>query len=154
MNGPVQVTIRPMAAADLDAVLAIEGASFTAPWNRNQFLQELDSPVSCCLTALAADGAVAGYLCLMFAADECTVMDIAVAPAMRGQGVGRLLMDRTLEECRHRGSRHLHLEVRVSAAPAIALYRAVGFTEAGRRRRYYRDGEDAIVMSREIALDP
>lgn len=150
MNGPEQLSIRPMTASDLDAVLAVEEASFTAPWSRAQFLEELTSPVACCRAAVAADGALAGYLCLMFAADECTVMDIAVAPAMRGKGVGRRLMEWTLEECRRRGARHLHLEVRVTAEPAIALYRAMGLTEAGRRPRYYRDGEDALVMSRTV----
>jgi ribosomal-protein-alanine N-acetyltransferase len=143
-----------MAAPDLDAVLAIEEASFSAPWSRDQFLQELASPISGCLTACAADGSVAGYLCLMFAADECTVMDVAVRPDLRGHGVGRLLLQRTMDECRQRGSRFVHLEVRVSAAPAIALYRSVGFTEAGRRPRYYRDGEDAIVMSRAVEMNP
>jgi ribosomal-protein-alanine N-acetyltransferase len=140
-----------MAAADVDAVLAIESASFASPWSREQFLQELASDASFCLAACAAGGLVAGFVCLMFAADECTIMDIAVASDMRGQGVGRRLMEMTLAECRQRQSRFIHLEVRVSAAPAIALYRSFGFTEAGRRTRYYRDGEDALIMTRIIS---
>lgn len=150
MNGPPQLTIRPLTLSDLDAVLAVEEASFTAPWSRAQFIQELESPLACCRAAETADGTLAGYLCLMFVADECTVMDVAVAPSRRGEGTGRRLMEWTLEECRRRGARHLHLEVRVSAAPAIALYRAMGFAETGRRSRYYRDGEDALVMARTV----
>jgi ribosomal-protein-alanine N-acetyltransferase len=141
------VSIRTMTFADLDAVLAIEADSFTSPWTREQAAQELDSPSALCLVACTPDGVVAGYLFLMFVLDECTVMDIAVQREMRGQGIARRLMEEMLAVCRERGCRTLHLEVRLSAAPAIALYRSFGFIDTGSRRRYYRDGEDAITMS-------
>jgi ribosomal-protein-alanine N-acetyltransferase len=147
MKRPAAVSIRAMTFADLDAVLAIEADSFTSPWTREQAAQELDSPSALCLVACTPAGEVAGYLFLMFVLDECTVMDIAVQRQMRGQGVARRLMEEMLAVCGERRCRTVHLEVRPSATPAIALYRSFGFVDSGRRRRYYRDGEDAVTMS-------
>ncbi len=80
-------------------------------------------------------------------ADEVEVLFVATAPAWRRQGVARALLVHALQAARDEGAARALLEVRRSNAPAIALYRALGFEVVGERRRYYDDGEDALLMA-------
>ena len=82
----------------------------------------------------------------MLVLDEGEILDVAVRRDFRGQGVGGMLLARAITDLKARGGRTLSLEVRVSNASAIALYRRFGFVETGLRKRYYENGEDAILM--------
>ena len=80
-------------------------------------------------------------------------MNICIAPAWQGQGLGRRLLEHWLEECRQRRLAMAWLEVRVSNQAALRLYRTSGFAKTGRRKDYYRAGEgreDAIVMQKPL----
>lgn len=145
-----KITLRPMCAADLEEVLAIESASFSRPWTRTHFEDELASPFGHPVVALAPDGALAGYLCLKQVLDEAEILDVAVHQGFRGRGVGKALVQWALSFCRERGVELLLLEVRAGNAEAIGLYRRLGFGETGRRRKYYDNGEDAILMDISI----
>lgn len=153
------VRIEPMRAADLEAVLRIERASFATPWSRQAFLHELErNRVAGLWVARGArdnepDGSdVVGYLCLWAVADEVHVTNLAVHPAWRGEGVGRLLLGTLLAYHRGQGARRAFLEVRPGNAEARRLYEGLGFQEVGRRRGYYVDtGEDALLL--EARLD-
>jgi ribosomal-protein-alanine N-acetyltransferase len=140
------ITICPMSEADLDQVLAIENRSFPSPWSGQHFRDELSSPHSFPLSAFAASGRLVGYICPMLVLDEGHILDVAVDPDFRGHGVGRLLVERVLADCRDNGASFVSLEVRPSNLSAIALYEAIGFVECGRRKRYYQDGEDALLL--------
>jgi len=135
-----------MCEQDLEAVLDIESASFSRPWTRRHFLDEMHSPFGFPLVATAPDGGVAGYLCLKLLLDEAEILDVAVSHAQRGRGIGRFLVESALTFCRTREVALLSLEVRVSNCAAIALYDRLGFRASGRRKRYYENGEDAILM--------
>ena len=135
-----------MRPEDLDSVLEIEGASFSRPWTRRHFLDEIDSSFGHPTVAVGARGEVAGYLCLKLVLDEAEILDVAVNPALRGRGVGRLLVQSALASCRDSGAELVALEVRVGNREAIPLYRSLGFREIGRRKGYYDNGEDAILM--------
>jgi ribosomal-protein-alanine N-acetyltransferase len=141
-----EIIICPMTAEDLDQVLAIEQASFPSPWLRQHFVDELNSAHAFPLSAFEPGGRLVGFICPMLLLDEGHILDVAVDPACRGKGVGRLLVQRVLDDCRIGGASFVSLEVRVSNDAAIALYQGMGFTEVGRRKRYYRDGEDALMM--------
>jgi ribosomal-protein-alanine N-acetyltransferase len=145
-HGPDVITILPMAEADLDDVLVIETASFPRPWTREHFIDELRSPYAFPLAARDGAGRLLGFICLRVLLDEGHILDVAVQPELRGCGVGRLLVERGLAECRARGAALVGLEVRVSNAAAIALYGRFGFREAGRRPGYYENGEAALLM--------
>ena len=154
------VRIEPMRAADLEAVLQIELASFHTPWTRQAFLHELErNRVAGLWVARGersgeAGGAapVVGYLCLWAVADEVHVTNLAVDPAWRGEGVGRLLLGTLLARHRAIGARRAFLEVRPGNVEARRLYERLGFREVGRRRGYYVDtGEDALIL--EARLD-
>jgi len=135
-----------MSPAELDAVLEIENQSYPRPWSRDHFLDELQSPFSFPLVALNSEGLLIGYICPMQVVDEGHILDVAVAPNYRGQGVARLLIETVLQECRRRNAELVSLEVRKSNEQAIVLYKKMGFVETGLRRRYYENGEDALLM--------
>lgn len=141
-----EITICPMAEADLEQVLLIEHACFPSPWLRQHFLDELNSPHAFPLSAFDPDGRLVGFICPMLLLDEGHILDVAVHPACRGKGVGKLLVQRVLEDCHSGGASFVSLEVRLSNTPAISLYMGMGFVETGRRKRYYKDGEDALMM--------
>lgn len=140
-----EIVICPMTEADLDAVLEIEQACFPRPWTREHFNYEVTTPACFPMVAMV-DGSLAGYICPMLVLDEGHILDVAVSPAMRGRGIGRLLVERALLDCRERGAAFVSLEVRCSNVSAISLYRALSFTETGIRKRYYENGEDAVLM--------
>jgi ribosomal-protein-alanine N-acetyltransferase len=154
--------LRGLVYGDLPAVLSIERRSFQTPWSLAMFVLELSKPSGICLAATAADtgrrtrGAgprgerLAGYLICSRYADVWHLMNIAVAPERRREGIASMLIERLFSETGP-GAR-ITLEVRASNSAAIRMYERFGFRPAGHRRRYYHDnGEDALVMWLEPA---
>lgn len=139
-----------MTSCDLDEVIAIESKSFPRPWTREHFVDELNSPRSCPLVARTDDGGIAGYICPMIVLDEGEILDVAVRPDCRGRGIGKALVGRAIGELSARGAKIVCLEVRVSNLSALELYRKLGFRDSGRRKGYYENGEDAILMEYTI----
>ena len=130
--------------SDLPAVLAIERRSFQTPWSLAMFVLELSKPSGICLAADGDEGLI-GYLVCSRYADVWHLMNVAVTPEWRRQGVASRLLERLFEEAGP--DARYTLEVRTSNRGAIAMYRRFGFRAAGHRRRYYHDnGEDALVM--------
>lgn len=149
MSAPVSVSIRPMAEADLDQVSRIEQASYPVPWRREHFIQELHSPLSAPFVAVR-DQEVVGYLCLMSLFEEAQVLNVAVAPEQRGNGIARMLLEVAVATARQRGAEVLVLEVRESNRVAIALYESFGFVRYFVRPGYYEGTEDAILMEKPL----
>jgi ribosomal-protein-alanine N-acetyltransferase len=139
-----------MERSDLDAVMAIEECSFSLPWKREHFLQEIHSHLSFPFVA-DRNGVVVGYVCLQVLFEEAQIMDIAVAPEERGRGVASLLMERAMEFSRGKGGERLILEVRRSNLAAITLYGRFGFEQYAVRKGYYEGKEDALLMEKELA---
>jgi ribosomal-protein-alanine N-acetyltransferase len=99
------------------------------------------------------EAGVVGYLESRLVADELHVLALAVAPEARRRGAASALLAHALDDAAARGARVAHLELRASNAPALALYRGLGFAAVGRRTRYYADGEDAVLLSRHLEPD-
>jgi ribosomal-protein-alanine N-acetyltransferase len=91
-----------------------------------------------------------GYACFRLGAGEAELLRVAVAPEARGRGVARRLIAAGFERLRAVGVASCHLEVRPGNAGALAVYRALGFESSGRRRAYYRDGSDALLLRRDL----
>jgi ribosomal-protein-alanine N-acetyltransferase len=143
------LTIRPLAATDIDRVCQIEEAVFSMPWSRESFESELEDDGTAFSWVAELEGDVIAYFVAWLVADELHIGNIAVIPSSRRRGVGHRLLTYCLARAVERGVRLATLEVRVSNAPAIALYENQGFRPVAMRRRYYSDnGEDAIVMLR------
>ena len=141
--------IRPMTEGDVTGVLVIEQHSFSTPWKREHFLHEIASPHSFPSVALC-DDTIVGYVCLMSLFEEAQILDIAVAPDMRGQGVAQLLLDRAMAVARQKGAELLALEVRSSNRAAISLYERNGFARTGLRQKYYGGKDDAVLMEKVL----
>lgn len=135
-----------MTAADLDQVLVIEECSYPLPWLRQHFVDELNSSYGLPLAAFDHSGRLVGYICPMQLLDEGHILNVAVDPALRGSGVGRLLVQQVLDDCRAAGASFVSLEVRASNLAALSLYHKMGFVAVGKRKRYYENGEDALMM--------
>lgn len=151
MTSPT-IEIRPLSYSDLPQVLAVERRSFPTPWSLAMFVLELSKPTSVCLAAVR-DGALVGHLICSRYDTVWHLMNIAVDPGARRQGVATALLSALIERIDDgAGSAQLTLEVRPSNRAAIALYERFGFRSAGTRPRYYQDnGEDAVIMWRTRA---
>ena len=136
--------------SDVDDVTALEDRAFPIPWKRAYFAAEVGEPFRYNRVVRVPRGALAGYLFCAFAAGEILVHKIAVSEAWRRQGVAKLMMDDLFSFATGTGADVIYLEVRPSNAPAREFYRTLGFSEIGRRPRYYLDGEDALVLSAPI----
>jgi [ribosomal protein S18]-alanine N-acetyltransferase len=143
------LTVRRLTYGDLPAVLAIERRSFQTPWSLAMFVLELSKPSGICL-AIAGERGLIGYLVCSRYADVWHLMNIAVAPERRREGIATGLMQRLFDEAG--ADARFTLEVRTSNRSAITMYERFGFRPAGHRRRYYHDnGEDALIMWLERA---
>lgn len=139
-----EIRLRKLAYSDLPAVLGIERRSFQTPWSLAMFVLELSKPSGICLAAVRDDTLI-GYLVCSRYADVWHLMNIAVDPDARREGIARNLLERLFDEAG--ADARYTLEVRTSNRGAIAMYERFGFRRAGHRRRYYHDnGEDALIM--------
>jgi ribosomal-protein-alanine N-acetyltransferase len=144
----MRVDLRPLELRDLNAIEVIERQSYPTPWSRSMFASELAKPSSISLGAFSAEtGELVGYLIISRYVDAWHVMNVAVAPARRRQGIARAMLERLFDETASDERRGYTLEVRVSNEGAIKLYEHLGFVARGVRRGYYTDNrEDALIM--------
>ena len=140
--------IRRLSLPDLDPIVAIENAVYPTPWSRSMFAGELAKPSSVSLGAFDAEaGGLVAYLIVSRYVDAWHIMNVAVHPECRRQGVASRLLDELFELTAGDPRRGYTLEVRVSNATAMALYERFGFEPSGVRRGYYTDNrEDALIM--------
>jgi ribosomal-protein-alanine N-acetyltransferase len=148
----VTLELRRLDVRDLDRVEVIERASYPTPWSRSMFAAELRKPSALALGAYDESGDLVAYAFASRYVDAWHVMNIAVAPEFRRQGIATRLLERLFEVTSADQRRGYTLEVRVSNHDAIRLYERLGFEARGIRRGYYTDNrEDALIMWRESA---
>ena len=124
---------------------------FHDPWSINSISSELNNPLSTWLVAIE-DGVVCGYVGSQSVLDGADMMNIAVHPDYRKQGIAYNLVDKLIGLLKAKNVISLSLEVRVSNENAISLYHKMGFEVIGRRPGYYRNPrEDAYIMRKEFA---
>jgi len=139
--------VRPARRADVPSLVAIEAQALAGRGGREFLERALDDPAILAVVLETAGDEVCGYAVGRIAADELEVHDLAVRSDRRRRGFGGALLDALLLAGSRRGAAWAYLEVRASNRAALALYRARGFDEVGRRPRYYADdGEDAVVL--------
>ena len=146
--------MRRLAEEDLDRVMEIELSAYPHPWTRGIFSDCIRVGYDCWGLQLGAR--LAGYAILTHAAGESHLLNLCIAPAWQGRGLGRLLLGHAVRLAREQACSHMFLEVRPSNQAGIALYRNNGFEVVGTRPGYYRSDEgkeDAIVMRRALETD-
>jgi len=149
------IQVRGMRTEDLATVSAMENASYEFPWSAGIFSDCVKAGHPCWVLCVGQD--IAGYGILSMGAGEAHVLNLCIGPDFRGRGLGRHLLGRLLDIARWNGAERVFLEVRPSNPLAKTLYESVGFSEIGRRPRYYpakHGREDAIVMALDMAAGP
>ena len=138
--------IRIATSNDLADILSIEKKVFKHPWSKEQLSWELNSQPAAENYVMIARGNMIGYLFSHVVDDDVQILNIAIDIPFQHKGYGEQLLSYFLDQFNTDSS--IHLEVRKSNFPAINLYLKFGFHEAGTRKGYYADGEDAIIMQR------
>lgn len=140
------------------AAVALDQQCLGGLWNADGYLREIDSSNSVLLaltTDLAGEPSLIGLGCVWMILDEAHITTLAVHPALRGRGLGQLLLTALMQAAWQRQMHWATLEVRASNAGAIALYRKFGFTDVGLRPRYYQNPEeDALILWRKGLQEP
>lgn len=142
--------IERMNATHVPQIAELEKVCFADPWSVTSIETELSSRLSLWFVAMEGD-TVVGYVGSQTVIDESDVMNIAVHPDYRRQGIGEALLETLADALREKGSRGLTLEARVSNTPAVSLYKKAGFLQVGLRKNYYRNPkEDALILRKEL----
>ena len=150
MREPVTI-VRVTDPADLDAVLAIDRESFSHPWTRGMYEDDMRQPHSWIWTARLPDGGTAGYCAVWIVAGELHVNNVAVGGAWRGRGIGTALVEHAIAVAAGAGASVALLEVRRANHEARRMYGRLGFAEHAVRKGYYDDPpDDALVLMRPI----
>jgi [ribosomal protein S18]-alanine N-acetyltransferase len=150
-SSAADVLFRDMTLEDVPAVDALEQRLFPADaWPLHMFLAELSQPETRRYLVAESGGDIVGYAGLMCVEPIADVQTIAVVPEFEGRGIGSTLLTRLIEEARVRGAADVLLEVRADNPRAQQLYVRFGFEQIHVRRRYYRDGVDALIMRLQL----
>ena len=154
----LHLQLRPMGAADAEAAAALDAACFEGaahePWTAGMFLSELGPDVAAARSWWVAhdNGQLIGLAGGMVVEGDVQILDVAVAAGHRREGIARKLLGHVSYDAQMLGCSTASLEVEAENEGAIALYRALGFEEVGRRRGYYGLGTDALVMRAPLPL--
>ena len=143
------ITLMEMKAEHVPQVAQLEKICFADPWSELSISLELTNVWSYWLVALDGD-TVVGYIGSQSSLDEADIMNVAVHPDYRRQGIAEKLINTLVADLKNRGCHALLLEVRVSNTPAVTLYEKLGFAQVGCRKNYYRNPkEDALILRKE-----
>lgn len=143
--------VMPARPADLDEIMEIERLCFASPWSRQVFVEEFNQEFARIEIIRHEDsGRMLAFINYWLVHDEIHVLNVATHPSWRRRGLARKLMDQAIHAGLARGARLVTLEVRRSNEAARLMYERMGFRSVGVRARYYENGEDAIVMIRDL----
>ena len=138
----------------LGRLVELERLCFADPWGEADLSYELNDPLCLWLVAVDETGTVRAYAGSRLVLDEADIMNIAVVPELRRQGLGSRLLAELLHRLTAGGARVVTLEVRESNAPARAMYERFGFVQAGLRPNYYsHPREHALLLRRELEVE-
>lgn len=141
----MKVEIHKLKESFLKEIDLIEQDSFKEPWSKEAYEKEILNSLANYRVITVNDEVVAygGFWKII---DEADINNIAVKKEHRGKGFGKMLMNALIEDAKKQNIKAMTLEVRVTNKSAIALYKKLGFKEAGIRKNYYSDKEDALIM--------
>jgi [ribosomal protein S18]-alanine N-acetyltransferase len=142
-------TIAEVRPADASAIAAVHAGSFQRGWGEDE-IQRLLLDRNVVAQRITAGGKLIGFILSRVAAGEAEILSVAIARSWRGRGLSRQLLDLHLRRLAGIGVRSVFLEVGEQNVPAGRLYRRAGFSEVGRRQRYYEDGATALVLRRDL----
>lgn len=146
-----EILIREAEEKDVSAIYDIGCLCFSDAWRRETVHHDLMENEHSFYLVSEEDGFITGYGCFWFIADEAQLVNIGVRPCSRRQGIGRMLLQKGIEEALGRGMQTMFLEVRVSNLSAQKMYETFGFKNLGLRKKVYElPIEDGYVMERAL----
>jgi len=140
--------IKNLTVDDVPEMMQMERQAYAFPWTENVLKDCLQGAYLC--RGLMLEGILCAYAILSVAVGECHILNVCVSPSMQGKGIANDFLRKLLNEAVECDAEIAFLEVRNSNVAALALYSKLGFSEIGRRKGYYRNGdsrEDALVLS-------
>ncbi|MBE7086719.1 MAG: ribosomal-protein-alanine N-acetyltransferase [Clostridiales bacterium] len=143
------MTIREFTVQDIKSVVELQSGSFKDGWKENMLKSAFDTGRAFGFLSVHNEG-VSGYVLLSALPPEADLETVFVKDVLRSQGVGTALLESAFLECKNRGVEKVFLEVRESNLNAINLYKKFGFKHLSVRKKYYPDGENALVMQKEL----
>ncbi|MDO5146985.1 MAG: ribosomal protein S18-alanine N-acetyltransferase [Eubacteriales bacterium] len=148
------IEIKEMQPQDCHEVWLLQRDCFSHPWSESGIEEMFCTPGYHNLI-LCQKKRVIGYIGMKSVMDEADITNVAIAPDCRRQGMGKMLLERLLEDARDKKIERIYLEVRVSNEAAMALYEQAGFCQVGIRKNYYeKPMEDARIMMWELTARP
>ncbi|MEG2484710.1 MAG: ribosomal protein S18-alanine N-acetyltransferase [Clostridia bacterium] len=147
----MNVQIEQAEIKDLEDIFEIENASFATPMARESLVEDLSSVDNTYYILAKLMGKTVGFAGIRLMYDHADVISIAVLDSYRGKHIGAALLEALNVKCIALDFEKIFLEVRVSNAVAISLYRQAGYVDISIRKEYYTDNlEDALIMMKEI----
>lgn len=142
---PSNIFIEEFSYKYVNDVYSIGKLSLEEAWEKDSISKEVTNPMAKYFVAVHENEAI-GFAGMWIIAGEADVTNIAVHPDYRKKGAGMLVTKSLLDYCRSNSISSITLEVRASNTPAVNLYKKLGFQEEGVRKKFYSDGEDALIM--------
>ena len=144
-------TVRPMKESDLNVIMYLENTCFVAPWGLKDVKYELnDNPVSNLWVIESDLTGVVGFVDYWITFDSATVCQICINPVYQRKGLGSMLIEEMIKDCRTENVRNITLEVRDHNVAAIKLYEKHGFKKTIVKEGYYTNGDNALYMIKEL----
>lgn len=141
------MTFTSLSVELVDCIVQLQNSCFPDGWDKKMLLDGLNNGL-CGIVAIDSDE-ILGFITYSKNIDFAEINDILVAPAFRRQGLAKQLLNR-IESLLKDKTQKIFLEVRESNFPAINLYKSAGFKQISVRKKYYSDGENALVMQKEL----
>ena len=140
--------IEKLSEKDVEVIRSLQ-SGFCDGWSENQLKSAFESGRFIVYSAKEGEE-YTGFVSISTTIDDCDVETVFVKPEHRRRGVAKALIEHAQAQMVGQGIRKIFLEVRESNAPAKSLYSALGYKEISVRKNYYSDGENAVVMAKEL----
>jgi [ribosomal protein S18]-alanine N-acetyltransferase len=149
MNDPIHLFAAVLAPEHIGAVLDIENASYGAPWTRAMIESEIETGQAN-FWVFSLGSAIVAYGGFWNMDGDGNITRVTVAGEYRRRKIGSSVLIFLLSEMTRLGLERASLEVRASNSAAVAFYESAGFTQAGERKKYYDDGETALIYAKKL----
>ena len=149
------IQISEVIKEDLDTIIEIENELYVKPWKLKDFMYEIsENPFATYLKMVIKEtNEILGYIGFWIKFEQAEITKVSIKKKYQGKKLSKLLMSDCIRRIRLAGCENVTLEVRTSNLVAINLYKSFGFKEVALRKKYYENGEDAILMLKELAQD-
>ena len=146
----MNLTIIQLGKMHLNSCMDLDQKSLGGLWTKSQWERELTDPKRICLGIIEQETKrLLGLCSAWLVVDELHITSIAVDPKHHRKGLGKYLMSNLIKRSESLGMNHVHLEVRDTNEPAKAFYKSMGFKTVGNRSHFYKDGSNALLLTKE-----